>query len=174
MAETNRSSLLQLFQPPVMTVDGVAHHPCPSDTFFSLDTNDVWFNFSQHNFPGIALFCLGTNNFSIHYIIFSLTLFAPAGNFSEHGLLDFVDHCKILLYLVTLVLALVGNSAVLLAVLKFRNLRGAVNLYCANLVVADILICLCCMWVYLVNHITAPAYILGPFICKINGFVQSK
>lgn len=147
MAETNRSSLLQLFQPPVMTVDGVAHHPCPSDTFFSLDTNDVWFNFSQHNFPG---------------------------NFSEHGSLDFVDHCKILLYLVTLVLALVGNSAVLLAVLKFRNLRGAVNLYCANLVVADILICLCCMWVYLVNHITAPAYILGPFICKINGFVQSK
>ena len=73
-----------------------------------------------------------------------------------------------------MVASLFGNLAVVVAVLMKRTLRMTVNLYLANLAVADILICICCMWVHLVNHLTAPEYVLGPLWCKFNGFAQSK
>nr|XP_046919642.1 QRFP-like peptide receptor isoform X1 [Dermatophagoides farinae] len=82
------------------------------------------------------------------------------------------EYFKITIYILAIIASIFGNSAVVISVLSKRSLRVTVNLYLANLAVADILICICCMWVHLVNHLTAPTYVLGPFICKINSFAQ--
>ncbi|KPM09394.1 7 transmembrane receptor-like protein 3 [Sarcoptes scabiei] len=84
------------------------------------------------------------------------------------------EYFKISIYIIAILASLFGNSAVVICIFLKRSLRITVNLYLANLAVADILICVCCMWVHLVNHLTAPAYVLGPFLCKINSFAQSK
>ncbi|XP_075680394.1 orexin receptor type 2-like isoform X2 [Dermatophagoides pteronyssinus] len=82
------------------------------------------------------------------------------------------EYFKITIYIIAIIASIFGNSAVVLSVLMKRSLRVTVNLYLANLAVADILICICCMWVHLINHLTAPTYVLGPFFCKINSFAQ--
>ncbi|KAF7489501.1 Tachykinin-like peptides receptor 86C [Sarcoptes scabiei] len=82
------------------------------------------------------------------------------------------EYFKISIYIIAILASLFGNSAVVICIFLKRSLRITVNLYLANLAVADILICVCCMWVHLVNHLTAPAYVLGPFLCKINSFAQ--
>ena len=136
--------------------------------FFSL-TNQVWFNFTEFNFPGLFIFI---NVWMIE--LMNGILFMHTGRITGDQTLDWLDLLKICLYLLTFLVALVGNLVVLIAVFNYRTLRGAINLYLANLAMADLFICLCCMSVHLVNHLTAPEFILGAFICKINGFVQSK
>ncbi len=84
------------------------------------------------------------------------------------------EYSKIVLYIVAISAVMIGNIGVILAVALNRSLRMTINYYLANLAVADILICLFCMWVHLVNHLTEPLYVLGPVICKFNGFAQSK
>jgi len=84
------------------------------------------------------------------------------------------EYCKIILYVVAIAAVMIGNIGVILAVALNRSLRITINYYLVNLAVADILICLCCMWTHLVNHLTEPLYVLGPIICKFNGFAQSK
>jgi hypothetical protein len=84
------------------------------------------------------------------------------------------DYVKILVSIVTIIAVLVGNIAVIIAVVQNRSLRTTVNVYLTNLAVADLLICVCCIWVLTINDLTKPLYILGPLMCKINGFAQSK
>jgi tachykinin receptor 1/neuropeptide FF receptor 2 len=84
------------------------------------------------------------------------------------------DYAKIITCFITIAAVLVGNAAVILAVAHNRSLRTTINVYLANLAVADILICAFCIWVHLINDLTEPIYILGPFWCKFNGFAQSK
>ncbi|GFQ80543.1 g_PROTEIN_RECEP_F1_2 domain-containing protein [Trichonephila clavata] len=84
------------------------------------------------------------------------------------------DYVKIAFYLVTLIVALMGNITVILTVILNRSMRTTINLYLVNLAVADLFICICCMWVPLANSITNPLYSLGAFICKLNPFAHSK
>ncbi|GFW12291.1 g_PROTEIN_RECEP_F1_2 domain-containing protein [Trichonephila clavipes] len=84
------------------------------------------------------------------------------------------EFVKIAFYLLILMVALMGNISVILTVILNRSMRTTINFYLVNLAVADLLICICCMWVPLANSITKPLYSLGAFICKLNPFAQSK
>ncbi|CAG2117418.1 unnamed protein product, partial [Medioppia subpectinata] len=76
------------------------------------------------------------------------------------------EYTKIALYVVAIAAVMVGNIGVILAVALNTSLRITqqvkINYYLANLAVADVLICVCCMWTHLVNHLTEPLYVLGP------------
>ncbi|GFS34184.1 g_PROTEIN_RECEP_F1_2 domain-containing protein [Nephila pilipes] len=82
------------------------------------------------------------------------------------------EYIKIAFYFLILVVALMGNISVILTVILNRSMRTTINFYLVNLAVADLLICICCMWVPLANSITKPLYSLGAFICKLNPFAQ--
>jgi len=105
------------------------------------------FNFSLHDFP----------NPDIIVKVFSWS-----------------DYIKILITIVTIIAILIGNTSVILAVALNRSLRNTINYYLTNLAIADILICVFCLLVHLINNLTEPLYVLGPLICKFNGFAQSK
>jgi hypothetical protein len=85
-----------------------------------------------------------------------------------------VEYIKIIVTIVVILVALAGNLGIIIAVSFNRTLRTTINLYLVNLAVADILICTCCMSVYLINQLTEPLFILGPVVCKLNAFCQSK
>ncbi|KAG8189254.1 hypothetical protein JTE90_013782 [Oedothorax gibbosus] len=86
--------------------------------------------------------------------------------------LTWSEYVKIALYVVVLVVALVGNISVILTVALNRSMRTTINLYLVNLAVADLFICLFCMWVPMVNSLTQPIYSLGEVFCKLNPFAQ--
>ena len=88
--------------------------------------------------------------------------------------LDFISGIKITCCIVNMVMSILGNCAVIMAVYHNPALRSTINFYLVNLAIADVLIALCCMWPNLVNDLTKPAFILGDFMCKFNGFAQSK
>lgn len=139
-------------------------------------------NFTEFNFPGWCKVhwhgsChLGAIVPNIRCILFPPSCISclPSPGTVKAKEFGWDEYFKILLYLCAIMASLFGNLAVVVAVWVKRTLRVTVNLYLANLAVADILICVCCMWVHLVNHLTAPKYVLGPLLCKFNGFAQSK
>lgn len=85
-----------------------------------------------------------------------------------------VEYIKIIVTIIVILVALAGNLGIIIAVSFNRSLRTTINLYLVNLAVADILICTCCMSVYLINQLTEPLFILGPIVCKLNAFCQSE
>ncbi|CAL1263159.1 unnamed protein product [Larinioides sclopetarius] len=101
---------------------------------------------------------------------FSLYDFPNNASLSEP--LSWEEYVKIVFYVIVLIIALMGNISVILTVALNRSMRTTINLYLVNLAVADLLICICCMWVPLANSITKPLYSLGSFICKLNPFAQ--
>lgn len=105
------------------------------------------FNYSQHNFPRPEIFA---------------------------KVLSWNDCFKIVICVVTVIAILIGNASVILAVALNPSLRNTINYYLTNLAVADILICVICLTVHLINNLTDPLYVLGHFMCKFNGFAQSK
>lgn len=88
-------------------------------------------------------------------------------------LLTWTDYFKIMTCILTIIAILIGNTSVILAVALNRSLKTTINYYLTNLSVAGILIVVFCLWVHLINNLTEPLYVLGPFMCKFNGFAQS-
>lgn len=84
------------------------------------------------------------------------------------------EYVKIIFYIIVLIIALVGNISVILTVSLNRSMRTTINLYLVNLAVADLFICVFCMWVPVANSVTTPFYSLGVVICKLNPFAQSE
>ncbi|KAK8756615.1 hypothetical protein V5799_000683 [Amblyomma americanum] len=81
------------------------------------------------------------------------------------------EYIKIGAYLTTIAVAAVGNTCVILTVALNRSLRTTINCYLTNLAVADAIISMFCMWVYLVKNLS-DWYVLGAFMCRIEGFAQ--
>jgi hypothetical protein len=84
------------------------------------------------------------------------------------------DYFKIAIYVILLIVAVVGNSLVILIVRNNRGMQSAINYLLVNLAIADILISVWCMWAHLVNDLTHPWFVLGEVMCKMTGFVHSK
>lgn len=80
---------------------------------------------------------------------------------------------KIALYGIIILTALIGNTAVILTVVKIRRMRTTTNFYILNLAVCDVMVTLTCTWVHLVDDLTE-GWVLGAFFCKINSFSQGK
>lgn len=70
------------------------------------------------------------------------------------------------------VIGVIGNVGVILTVVLNHSMRTTINIYLVNLAIADLMICLFCIWVHFVNNLAQPNYILGSFMCKFNSFSQ--
>jgi hypothetical protein len=81
---------------------------------------------------------------------------------------------KIAVFAAASVFAVLGNVSVVGLVLKNRSLRNPLNYYLVNLALADVVIATFCAWTFLVEHVTNSPWVLGPVVCKLSGFVQSK
>ncbi|KAL3198122.1 hypothetical protein MRX96_014555 [Rhipicephalus microplus] len=92
-----------------------------------------------------------------------------SGNGDTH--FTWSEYVKIGAYLATIAVAAVGNTCVILTVALNRSLRTTINCYLTNLAVADAIISMFCMWVYLVKNLS-DWYVLGAFMCRIEGFAQ--
>jgi hypothetical protein len=53
-------------------------------------------------------------------------------------------------------------------------MNSSLNYYLLNLAVADLVIASFCAWVHAVDDITGAIWVLGPVICKLKRFMQSK
>lgn len=84
-----------------------------------------------------------------------------------------VEYVKIWVYLTTMLVAAVGNVGVILTVALNRSLRTTINCYLTNLAVADAIISMFCMWAHLVKNLF-DWYVLGAFMCRVEGFAQSE
>ncbi|XP_023220961.1 cholecystokinin receptor type A-like [Centruroides sculpturatus] len=104
------------------------------------------------------------------YLNFSSIEFPSDTSFRE---LTWKEYAKIVSYLLLMCATVVGNLGIVFAVGLNNSMRTTINVYLVNLAVADLLICLTCMWVHLCNDLTEPIYVLGPFMCSFNPFAQT-
>ncbi|XP_067136185.1 QRFP-like peptide receptor [Centruroides vittatus] len=103
------------------------------------------------------------------FLNFSTLEFPSDTSFRE---LTWKEYAKIVSYLLLMCATVVGNLGIVFAVGLNNSMRTTINVYLVNLAVADLLICLTCMWVHLCNDLTEPIYVLGPFMCIFNPFAQ--
>ncbi len=80
---------------------------------------------------------------------------------------------KVIFYVIIILVALLGNLAVVVTIWKKQRLHTTTNYYLVNLAVSDLMVTLSCTWVHLVDDLTEN-WVLGAFFCRINSFVQSK
>ncbi|GFS09653.1 pyroglutamylated RFamide peptide receptor [Elysia marginata] len=80
---------------------------------------------------------------------------------------------KCIIVSVLIFVAVVGNILIIAIVFSSRKMRSTTNFYIANLAVADLLVALFPMWIYITIDVT-DGWILGGFLCKFNAFVQSE
>ena len=80
---------------------------------------------------------------------------------------------KVFFYSVIIILALVGNTLVIVIVWRNKRMRTTTNYYLVNLALSDLLVTLTCTWVHLVDDLTE-GWVLGSFFCTINSFMQGK
>lgn len=79
---------------------------------------------------------------------------------------------KSYLYAMIIFFSLVGNTLIIVVVLRHKQMRTTTNFYIVNLAVADILVTVFCTWVHLVNNLNNNNWVLGSFFCKFNTFSQ--
>lgn len=78
---------------------------------------------------------------------------------------------KVTLYVIFILLAIIGNSLIIL-VISFNNfMRKSTNYFILNLAICDLAIVFSCMWVHIVLSLNK-FWILGEFFCKFNTFLQ--
>nr|WOA03697.1 CHH family candidate receptor A34beta2 [Carcinus maenas] len=131
----------------------------PDDsTSFMEDTMNYTMPISCDQDPRISM------NFSEFGYIYRTTTWVP---------ITWREVLKLLAYIITFLVSLVGNLLVILVVRYNRNMSSSTNQYLVNLAVADLLVTLVCKWVHLVRHLSHPHYILPAFFCKLESFVQA-
>jgi len=81
---------------------------------------------------------------------------------------------KSYIYAMIIFFSLVGNTLIIVVVLRHKQMRTTTNFYIVNLAVADILVTVFCTWVHLVNNLNNNNWVLGGFFCKFNTFSQGK
>jgi hypothetical protein len=79
---------------------------------------------------------------------------------------------KIVLYLVTILIALIGNLLILFLICFSRRFKKkSANYFILNLTLCDLAIIFSCMWVQIVLTLSKN-WILGEIFCKLNSFMQ--
>lgn len=77
----------------------------------------------------------------------------------------------IVVYIVTFIVGLVGNTLVCFAIWRNPNMRTVTNIYIVNLSVADLAVILVCLPSTLVVDVTL-TWFFGTAFCKINMFIM--
>ncbi|XP_048763744.2 QRFP-like peptide receptor isoform X2 [Ostrea edulis] len=78
---------------------------------------------------------------------------------------------KITIYTLLILIALIGNTLIILVVLKNKRMQTTTNYFLVNLAVSDLVVSLSCSWVHLVDDLTE-GWVLGAFFCSFNSFAQ--
>ncbi|XP_062604204.1 QRFP-like peptide receptor isoform X1 [Saccostrea cucullata] len=78
---------------------------------------------------------------------------------------------KITVYVLLILIALIGNTLIILVVLKNKRMQTTTNYFLVNLAVSDLVVSLSCSWVHLVDDLTE-GWVLGEFFCPFNTFAQ--
>ncbi len=76
----------------------------------------------------------------------------------------------IVAYIIVFILALIGNSLVVIVITRRRSMRTVINMFILSLAVSDLLIVLFCVPFTLVETITVD-WVLGPFLCKALNYI---
>ncbi|ESP05281.1 hypothetical protein LOTGIDRAFT_102897, partial [Lottia gigantea] len=77
----------------------------------------------------------------------------------------------LILYIPIFLLAVLGNSSVLMIILWHPPLRTITNLFLVNLAMADFSVCIVCIPMA-VGQAVYSVWIYGEFMCKVTGFLQ--
>ncbi|XP_063051967.1 neuropeptide Y receptor Y8b [Engraulis encrasicolus] len=77
----------------------------------------------------------------------------------------------IVAYSVVLAVGLVGNTCLVLVIVRQKEMRNVTNVFIANLSCSDILVCVLCGPVTAI-YALMDRWILGEALCKITNFVQ--
>ncbi|XP_045212365.2 QRFP-like peptide receptor [Mercenaria mercenaria] len=91
--------------------------------------------------------------------------------FKKENESDFDSGMKYGFYILSFVVAIIGNLFIIIVILKTKSLRTKFNMYIVNLAAADFLMPTVCMWIHLANS-GSDKWLLGSFLCKIHTFVQ--
>lgn len=86
---------------------------------------------------------------------------------------DWERAMKITFYTFSFIMAVCGNSMVILTILLNKKMKTTTNCLILNLAVSDLLIGLLCMWVHLGSQIE-PEWPFGSVVCKMKHFVQGR
>ena len=97
--------------------------------------------------------------------------YAYIGDLSTPPALEVV--LKTTFFVLIIVVALLGNIVVVSVIFRDATLHNGTFFFICNLAVSDILVTVCCTWVFLVKDLTK-AWVLGPFFCRFNSFCQGK
>ncbi|XP_072038925.1 QRFP-like peptide receptor isoform X2 [Amphiura filiformis] len=73
-------------------------------------------------------------------------------------------------YIIVFVLALIGNSLVVIVITRRRSMRTVINMFILSLAFSDLLIVLFCVPFTLVEILTTD-WVLGPFLCKALNYI---
>lgn len=71
-----------------------------------------------------------------------------------------------LLYCIIFIIGVIGNILVIVVIVYGRSMRTSVNMYLANLCVADVLVILVCMPTALADIFTREIWYFGEFMCE--------
>lgn len=80
---------------------------------------------------------------------------------------------QIPLYATILLLAVIGNSLVILTLVQNRRMRTITNVFLLNLAISDILLGVLCMPITLVGALLKN-FVFGETMCKLLPFLQGK
>ena len=80
---------------------------------------------------------------------------------------------KIISFAIIITLTVVGNSIVVIIILRNKHMRTVTYYYLMNLAVADIAIAVFSEWIWLHNHLLG-SWIFGEVICKFSTYFQGK
>ncbi len=96
---------------------------------------------------------------------------ANGGEHAQDERVLIMNVLKIALYMIIIIIALVGNTLIILVIAFNRFMRKSTNYFILNLAVCDLAILVSCVWVHIVMTVNKH-WVLGKLFCKINSFMQ--
>lgn len=80
---------------------------------------------------------------------------------------------KIIFYAIAFLLAVFGNTIVILIIILNKRMKSTTNVFLLNLAISDLMVGCFCMWIHLGNSITQE-WPFGEYVCKVNTFMQGR
>ncbi|XP_002734911.1 QRFP-like peptide receptor [Saccoglossus kowalevskii] len=103
-------------------------------------------------------------------------IYGPCGDFPKFIFPDFPTSFTVtvtILYVIVFIVAVLGNSAVVIILVKFRRMRTVTNIYLLSLACSDLALAVFCLPFDALYSLTTN-WPFGEAMCKISRFVQTS
>lgn len=100
--------------------------------------------------------------------VISTTIATSSGSLSSWFT---TSRIQIILYILILCLAIIGNALVILTLIQNRRMRTITNVFLLNLAVSDILLGVLCMPITLIGTLLRD-FVFGEISCKLLAYLQ--